>query len=209
MTKIGISFVGISYGFGRDWQHCFHNHKQSIIDPYVQKNNTKIYLTSYTTETTDCIIELYQPTKHSFIDIGQRHQVLTYIRSLEQLREQELDFVISTRFDIHFHKNILEINFHFDKFNALFKENGWWNSMHFTTDNIFAFPYSMLEDFISVLKHLHDNPSRTGMTDLHQVFYRMQCIVGEDKTNIVSDIDELSNYNSFYSLCNEKWGICK
>jgi hypothetical protein len=204
--KIGISFVGISSGIGRDCRHCFPNHKSMLIDPFKNKFNTKVYLTSYNSDHMDEIIKLYNPNKYIFNDFDGSHQVLTYIKSLEQLRNENLDFVISTRFDIHFNKNIENVNFNYNKFNALFKERGWWSSMKFTTDNMFAFKYSMLEDFISILQDLYINPSRFGMTDLHQVFSRMQNKIGIDNTNIISNIDELSNYNIFYSLCSSKWG---
>ena len=166
---------------------------------------------SYKNERADNIIDIYKPVAQTFIDIQGSHQVLTYIKSMEQLRGQDLDFVISTRFDIHFHRIVKDINLDYTKFNALFKEKGWWHwwsPKKFTTDNFFAFPYSMLEDFISVLYDLYRNPPRRKCTDLHQVFYKMQKKIGEDKTNIVSNVDELSHKkNLFYSLCNIKNGI--
>jgi hypothetical protein len=198
----------VSHGLGRDCTHCFQNHKSKLIDPLSASGDVEIYLTSYNSSYNDAIVGLYSPKSYNFFDIDNSHQVLTYIKSLEQLKGNGLDFIISTRFDIHFHKTINEIHLKHDKFNALFKENGWWNSMKFTTDNFFAFPASMIDLFINVLNGLYANPSRPGQTDLHQAFYRMQNVVGQNNTNIVSPIDELSNYNSFYSLCNEKWGVC-
>jgi hypothetical protein len=205
--NIGISFVGVSFGEGRNYKHCFSNLESYLINPFKQHHNVNTFITSYNSEFNDDIISLFNPTKHQFNDFGNSHQVLTYIKSLEQLRGQDLDFVISTRFDIHYHKDLSLIGLDFNKFNALFKENGWWDSMHFTTDNFFAFPYSMLEVFIDVLKDLYQNPSRGSLMDLHQAFYRIQVKVGIENTHIISNIDELSNTNSFYSLCNEKWGI--
>lgn len=204
--KIGIVFTGISYGIGRDSNHCLSNHNQFLIDPFKKESDVKLYLTSYSNEKANDILDAYKPTLHNFFEYEDSHQVLTYIKSMELIRSQPLDFVICTRFDIHFHKQINEIGIDYTKFNALFKEKGWWDSMKFTTDNFFAFPYSMLETFILVLKELYVNPSRPGQTDLHQVFFRVQKNVGIENTNIISNLDELSNYNSFYSLCSSKWG---
>lgn len=204
--KIGLSFVGISHGTGRDYNHCFSNINEFLIAPFKKDHDVKIYLTTYNTNS-DNLIKLYDPVAYQFSD--KSHQMLTYIKSLEQLRNQDLDFIISTRFDIHFHKKINEINIDYTKFNALFKEKGWWDSMKFTTDNLFAFPSNMIDDFLFVLNSLYQNPSRHLQTDLHQAFSRMQNKIGTDKTHIISNVDELSNTNLFYSLCNTKWGIQK
>ncbi len=205
--KIGLTFTGISYDPSRDYQHCFPNITQQLITPLKKEHDVKIYLMSYKSEYQEHIIDLFQPALYQFNDFENSHQILTYIKAMEQLRNQDLDLVISTRFDIHFHKDISQIGLNYDKFNVLFKERGWWKNMKFTTDNLFVFPYSMLEDFISALQYLYANPSRPGQMDMHQVFYRVQQRVGQARTNIVSNIDELSNTNIFYSLCNAKWGI--
>lgn len=207
--KIGISFVGISHGIGRDCQHCFSNTNQFLIEPFKDDNDVKTFVSTYKSDIEDFILTSYKPTSYQFLDFSNSHQTLMYAKSLEQMRGQDLDFVISTRFDIHFKQIIKDINLDYNKFNALFREKAWWDMpWRFTTDNFFAFPYNMLEDFIIVLNGLYTNPSRPGQTDLHQAFFRMQDKVGADKTHIVSpDIEELSNHNSYYNLCNSKWGI--
>jgi len=207
MIKIGIAITGVSYGIGRNYKHCFPIMSETLIEAFRKDNDVKIYLTSYKNEFETDIIDLYKPVLYQFNDFEGSHQVLTYIKAMEQIRNQDLDFVICTRFDIHFHKKISEIGLDITKFNALFKEKGWWDNMKFTTDNLFAFPYSMLETFITVLKELYINPSRPGQMDLHQVFHRMQNEVKSENTKIISNLDELSNTNSFYSVCNQKWGV--
>lgn len=204
--KIGLAFIGISHGLGRDCRHCFANQLINLIDPIREENNLKVYLTSYSSECQEEIIRLYRPTICDFYDYTGSHQVLNYIKGLKLMQDQDLDFIICTRFDIHFKKNINNFNFDFNKFNALFKERGWWDNMKFTTDNMFAFPKHMLNDFILVLEELYTNPSRHGQTDLHQAFSRMQNKIGEERTHIISPVDELSNDNLFYSLCSDKWG---
>ncbi len=206
--KVGIVFTGIHYEHGRDVRHCIPNLSKYLIDPFKQNNDVSIYLQTYNSSIESELQTLFNPKLIGLEPYPNSHQVLTYIKSLEQIRNQDLEFVVATRFDIHFNKDMSQIGLQTDKFNALFKERGWWDSSRFTTDNFFAFPYSMLETFIDVLHGLYKNPSRAGQMDLHQAFARVQDIVGVNRTNIVSNIDELSNYNLFYSLCSDKWGRC-
>ncbi len=205
--KIGINLVGVSNSLGRNFAHCANNLHEFLIDPFKKDHDISLYTSTYIDHTNSELLNIYNPKKHQFLDINGSHQVLTYKKSLEQLLDQNNDFIISTRFDIHFHQKINEIGINYSKFNALFKEKGWWNNMKFTTDNFFAFPHTMLNSFILVLDDLYQNPSRQGQTDLHQAFFRVQNIVGEQQTNIISNIDELSNTNLYYSLCNHKWGV--
>lgn len=206
--KLGIVFTGISYGYGRDYSHCFPDIYKFLIEPYSKVHDVKIYLMSYKSEEVDKIIDIYKPTLATFMDFNGSHQVLTYIKSMEQLRGQNLDFIIATRFDIHFHKLMNEIGINNHKFNVLFKEKGWWkwwSSMKFTTDNFFAFPYSMLEDFIAVLYQLYEHPPRDNCRDLHHAFYQMQKRVGGDHVQIISSFSELSHIpNFYYFLCRKK-----
>lgn len=206
--NVGVLLIGISSGFGRDFTHCASNIKTNIIEPLKKEHDVNIVLTSYKSDSNKELIDTYSPCKYTFLDFNDSHQIQTYILGLESSLDIDLDFVICTRFDIHFHKSIVDIPIDYTKFNALFKEKGWWNNNHFTTDNFFAFPQNMTTKFIDVLHDMYKNPARYRMTDLHQAFYRVSKLIGEENSHIVSNIEELSNYNSFYSLCNQKWGIC-
>lgn len=209
--KIGLLFTGISYGYYnsndgrtnieylRDYNHCFPNILKNIIEPLKNMHDVKIYLMSYNSDKINDILDKYLPTLYTFTDMEHSHQILTYIKSLEQIRNQDLDFVISTRFDIHFNKPITDLNIDYSKFNSLFKEKGYWEIYKFTTDNLFAFKYDMLEDFISALHIVYK--MRRAQTDLHPAFYEVQKKIGSSNTHIISEIDELSHVNSIYSIC--------
>lgn len=202
--KIGLSFTGISHGYGRDFTHCFPVIQGTVIKPLQKKHDIKTYVTTYSTNMDKLLLDSYKPAKYHFVDAipnQTAHQVLTYLAGIELLKGEDLDFVISTRFDIHFHKKLSHISFDYSKFNTLFHEKGWRNS-NFTTDNLYAFPYSMLDQLIECINDCYNNPARPGLTDLHHLWYRMSKKV---PCHIVSpDVDELSNYNSFYSLCRNK-----
>jgi len=219
--KLGLLFTGISYGYYgisagatdgrtgtellRDYSHCFPNININLIEPFKENNDVKIYLTSYHNDREQDIIHKYCPTLYSFIEMKNSNQILTYIKSLEQIRNQDLDFVISTRFDIHFNQKVTDLNIDYNKFNCLFKEKGFWERLQFTTDNLFAFKYSMLDSFINALHIIHKMPRI--QTDLHPVFYEVQKGIGASNTHFISEIDELSHANSIYKLCGGRHSV--
>jgi hypothetical protein len=196
-----------------------------LISPLQKNNKVSIFLCTYDNEFTDELVELYKPTQYKIIPFGGSHQIDTYVQSMENLRGYDFDFVIATRFDVHFNKSIDVINIDFYKFNALFPEKGWYNKIkwwpvwrkskyihhiclpffaRFVTDNLFAFPYVMLDDFISVLRSERAHPTRRGLMDMHPVFNRMKRRVGKNNVHLVSLEEERSDINSFYSLCRKK-----
>lgn len=206
--RIGIVFIGITWGHGRDFTHCYPNIKETLIDPLSKEHEVSVYVATYGSERADEVLSMYKPKKSTVIDFTGSHQVTTYIKGLELLRGENLDVVITTRFDIHFNQNMAEAPYKLDKFNALFKEKGWWvwwKKLKFTTDNFYVFPYSMLEDFITVLEDMRERPARSCCNDLHHAFYRMRQRLGKGRVNAVSKQHESSHLNnSFYFLCRKK-----
>jgi hypothetical protein len=220
--KIALVFTGISYGHGRDFTHCFPTIKETLIDPLAKEHDASIFVCTYAHEREQELLELYHPVKSLFIPFEGSHQVGTYIKSMEQLKGEDFDFVVATRFDIHFHKNIQELGINYKKFNVLFPEKDWYGKwkwwpiwrkvrvLHYlrlpyfarhTSDNFFAFPYDMLSDFIQALKEEKAHPTRRGLMDMHGVFNKLEKILGKERMNIVSEEEEKSDSNSFYFLC--------
>ncbi len=223
--KVALIFTGISYGHGRDFNHCFPNIQETLISPLLEKHEVSIFLCTYENEKKKDLIELYHPVAYKTIPFIDSHQVGTYIQSMENIKNKDFDFVFSTRFDIHFNKRIDQININFKKFNVLFPEKGWYNKLkwwpiwrkikylhrvklpyiaRYTTDNFFAFPYAMLDEFILVLKEELMYPTRKGLMDMHGVFNKLRNRVGEERVNIVSQEPEVSDVNSFYFLCRKR-----
>ena len=205
--NIGIVFVGISYGHGRDFRHCYENIKNNLLDAFGEDNSVSVYSCTYNSELNDELIQLFKPKKYTFLEFKDSHQLTTYKTALSLTLGEELDFIITTRFDIHFHKEISTIPFDFRKFNALFKEKGhwqWWSKHKFTTDNLYGFPPEMTQDFIHVIDDMYINPARKGCTDLHHTYYRISKKLGKNKAQIISKIPELSDFNTYYSLCRKK-----
>ena len=137
--KIGVCLTGVCYDNNRnkDWRKCVDNIKATFGD-------VEYYITTYNTQFNYDIIDVYNPKKIQFLDGGSQRS--TYIKSLENIEKGDVDFLICTRFDILFKKNINELNLDYTKFNFLFKEKGNWDriingiTIRFVTDNFFAFP---------------------------------------------------------------------
>lgn len=195
--KIGINLVGIAsdpegtdrmgyYGKSkeRDWEIAKDYIKTKVINCWGDAQ-IETYLYSYINYDTDKIIDWYKPKKSTFIEFEGSHQQITFLKSLEQLVGEDLDFIVSTRFDINFKQPLNLYDIDFNKSNFLFMESdGWWDSHKFTCDNLYMFPKSHLESWIQGVKNLHANPPRPN-PDLHGLYKFVSEIIGEDNTNFL------------------------
>ncbi len=201
--KIGINLVGITYGDSRErnWQ----NTKDSIMDKIIScwgNNEIKTYLTTYDNPTIDSLISFYKPTKLTLIPYQGSDQRTTYIKSLEELNEEDLDVIISTRFDIDFTKKLSEHNINFDKFNFFFREaNGWWERHMFTNDALFIFNKRFLKDFIDSIVEFDRNPYRPpNHKDLHPTYRYLIPKIGIENSNFILNSQHLTHRNPHYKL---------
>ena len=116
--KIGINLVGVSYNDGsigryRNYEDALEGFMNNIINP-LKENGHEIffYLFTYHSIKKDEIIAAYNPKKSTFLDPnynrlgggdklenGMKTISVTYINSLNQLLDEDLDLVISTRFE--------------------------------------------------------------------------------------------------------------
>lgn len=199
--KIAVLLTGLSYkkeGYtDRDWKLTANNIKENIIDCWIE-DSTDVYLTTYDNNDNTELLDFYKPKKFNILNYKGSDQRLTYIKSLELLLNEPIDFIISTRFDIHFKEKLCYLNINFDKFNFLFNERGWEHKK-FVTDNLFMFPKKYLNDFISVIQCEYETPARSNCSDLHNLYNRLSYL-GENNINVISPTNELSNDNSFYKL---------
>jgi hypothetical protein len=198
--KIAVLLTGISYkkdGYrDRDWKLTYENIQNNVINCWLGYN-VNVYLTTYDNNDNTELLESYNPKKYGILKYEESDQRLTYVKSLEMLLDEDVDFIVSTRFDIHFKEKLSNIAIKFDKFNFLFKEREWDN-INFVTDNLFMFPKTYLNDLMMAIKNEYENPKRIGCSDLHNIYNRL--IHLDSNLNIISDINELSDENSFYKL---------
>lgn len=197
--KIGINLVGIasdvngkdSMGYSgtskeRDWQLGKDYILSKVINCW-EEHDVKTYLFSYENYDTNDIVEFYKPKKYKFIPFEGSHQQLTFLQSLENLLDEDLDIIISTRFDINFKQNLSKYNIDFDKSNFLFRESdGWWPIHKFTCDNLFVIPKKHLTSWIQSVKNLRENPPRPN-PDLHGLCKYLIELIGEENINFLVD----------------------
>jgi hypothetical protein len=200
--KIGICLIGVSFsdtGVRRDFRHSSENFNEMIRRPYEIDNEVSVFVTTYHSPYEQLLLETYKTKLHQFLNIGNSHQRLTYIKGLELIENEDLDVVICTRYDINFKKIIKELDLDYDKFNVLFKELNTWDNHKFIDDNLFIFPKKYLPAVKeSILKAHHGPLSRFNF--LHNIYEPLAEIIGVDNIKFMSETHELSNFNTFYDL---------
>lgn len=199
--RIGLFLTGISFGLReRDWRTSLLNIQSNIIDPLKQTHELSIYLSSYRNPFERQLIHDFAPRSYMMIEYSKSNQIVTYIKGLELLFGEELDFIICTRFDILFNFAINRVNIDYSKFNVLFREaDTWGNGMEFTTDNFFAFPAARLPVFreaIEMTRIAHP----LHCPDLHPVYRNVKATLGDENMNFVFDGLHRSTDNPYFTL---------
>lgn len=200
--KIGINLVGISYSEQRrkrDWRLSLDNFKQ-YLGKDLSNQQISIYTTTYKHNLQESLLEDYQPKKFQFLDMSKFSQRTTYIESLKQLESEDLDLIISTRFDISFKKPILGEYFSKDKFNFCFREGVMWDSHRFVTDNLFVFPVKFLEPFKLSIEDLNVDTYLSQFGFMHHIYDKVVARIGEGAVNFLQQEQEESHNNTFYNL---------
>lgn len=194
--KIGINIAGLSHnnlGNGmHSYKDAYENLFKNVINPLKEIHEVFIYLYTYNTEENDNLLDIYKPTDVTFIDLPQAGNkndaglaARTYINSLEKLVNEELDFIITTRFDLDINTSI---DFDFQKFNFLFKELNNWNNHQLTTDTFYAFPHKIIGNVIKSLNETWDNKNGLFCPGLfHGLYPYLKNNIDE---NNISFIDE-------------------
>jgi len=217
--RIGINLVGVSYNDGkvgryRNYEDALEGFMTNVVNPLIEEGHELFsYLYTYDSPKREDIIKTYNPVKSTFLDpnynkmgggdvIENQMKIisLTYINALNELVDEKLDLVISTRFDISFNINpFKEFNFEIDKFNFLFREP-IMKTLPLVCDTFYVFPHSMTNDFIQAIIDMETNPYQGVNIAMHNMLRPIQKIVGEDKVKYVCDEYYSSLENPFYKL---------
>lgn len=209
--KIAINIVGVS-GDGtlvcshpttgassfkeRDW----NIQKEVIMSQIVncwEGHEISIYITTYNHSDIDNMMEFYKPKKSKILDYVGSNMLLTYIESLKQLLDEDVDFIISVRPDLFLFKKLSEYPIQFDKFNIFHKQASLWEheteyadydtarklwerhifpTYHLVNDGLFLCPKSMLPQFIDAVENLYKDkhfPGRIWCT-LHNLWIHLR-----------------------------------
>lgn len=206
--KIGINLVGVSYNDGlnggryRNYEDSIDGFTKNIIEPLIQNGHDLFfYLFTYDSIKKDDIIKSYPNIKkYNFAEseynqlIGAHKistefkiQSITYINSLQQLIGEDLDIVISTRFDMCFLKNPFEIyTYDFSKFNFLWREPEYHN-LPLLNDTFIVFPHSMVESLIESIIEMEVNPPMGVNIGMHNIYIPLVNRIGKDKIQWLDD----------------------
>jgi hypothetical protein len=213
--KIGINLVGVSYNDGtigryRNYEDAIGGFINNVINPLKEDGHTvQYYIFSYDNVKRNDIINAYQPLiKYEFIHPtyntlgggdklpnGMKMISGTYMTSLLRLLNEDLDLVISTRFDINFLKNpFKEYSYDFNKFNFLWREPEYTH-LPIVNDTFVVFPHSMLMNVINSISEMESNPPHGVNVAMHNWYLPMVNQVGEENVQWVCDeyINAISN----------------
>ena len=208
MAKLGILLTGVSYGYNvghaqsdRNWNLTKDNIKSNLIDAFRTTDDVSVYLTTYSHPTNEELIEFYQPEKVLLLPYEGSTQRRTYAAGLRNVLNEDLDFIITTRFDIHFNDVVATYNFDRDKINFLFKDiEPWWSTMGCAGDCLHGFPKRYLQDVINMIDH----SEQTGAHGMHQLYKFLVNIHGENVAHFLLDGQHNSHRNPFYDLVRTK-----
>jgi hypothetical protein len=217
--KIGIVLTGIANGkvddtsglnIPRSFKNCFDNIQEKLITPFTENYETKLYLTTYDMFDANEVIEAYKPLKHQLLPYKNSAEITTYIKSMEMLLDEDVDFIITTRFDLFFRSNVIDWNIKYNKFNVAFKEGNFkvpeCLPNHFTDCSIFMFPKRYLKSFIIALKQTWQfNPQTYFRKNMHPVTFNFSKIMHKHSVHFLSNKYQISSEeNSFFFLYRQK-----
>lgn len=163
--KVAVILTGCSYGMRKDtrllqtdWNQAKYSIKRNVIDCFIEQGHeVSVYLTTYVTDQVPAeLINFYKPKKTVLLQFEGSQQRTTYLESMRQLLNEDVDLIVSTRFDIAFSNPITQFNINYNKFNfqSKLKNLRYWVDHQFVDDNIFIFPKKYLQNFIDTVQYI-------------------------------------------------------
>jgi hypothetical protein len=213
--KIGVLYAGISKGLleNRDFDHCYPNHLRTFLESIKKEHLVELYFCSYDTPEFHPMVEKYQPKKCLSVSYENSNQLQTRINSLEMILDEDLDFVIWLRYDLHFLKKFEEWNLNFKKFNIVSKEGNHWYYHQYTNDTFFAFPHSMTKNVLEATKslyemklqnYLHNSHQNYHITHMHNLYGTLINFISESDVHFMFDNHQCSGHE-FNSICSNTY----
>jgi hypothetical protein len=215
--KIGINLVGVSFDDGsiyryRSYKDALDGFNKNIVQSLnYMGHDFQFYLYTYDSVQKENIIKDYSPIrKYKFItketDVLYNSfnlnsiQKINYVNSLLEMLNEELDLVISTRYDINFFKNpFQEYKFDFNKMNFLWREPEYID-LPIVNDTFVVFPYKMLNNVIRSIVTMEKNPPNGVNVAMHNWYLPMVDEVGIDNVHWLDDEFVKGLPNKLYNL---------
>jgi len=199
--KIGIVLRGITTGNSptqkKDWRLTKDNIKETLIGSF---HNPMVFFTTYENEVLPEVIDFYKPVDVKLVDYNKSDQRKTLLESLKQVIDKDLDFIIISRFDIEYKQKVCDMNFHFNKFNFIFRETEpYWTKNRYVSDTFFAFPKRFLSSFIEVIEQEIKTPERP-YGDMHGTYKRIEPLIGNENIHFIFDGTHRSDKNNFFEI---------
>lgn len=190
----------------KDYRHCWPNIYKNVIEPFKENNECHILVSTYDTqeEIKNEMLELIKPNQVIYSDKEGSTPFTSKINVFRLLDDKELDFIIHCRLDLHFNQPLSIYNIDYTKFNFLFKEQNHWH-LQYTNDNVYMWPNRMtglVED--SLRKTYKVVRPTTHCT--HGLHIKLSEVISEREIHFISDNEERSDVNSFYTICKKELG---
>ena len=210
--KILINLVGLSHHDIGNGLHSYKNvHEtlfKNVVNPLREKNEVDFFLTTYHTQESENLKNIYNPIKsiYRYIEPNENHGNIkvafnTYKESIYELKNLDYDFYIVTRFDLWIGT---QLNLDFNKFNFLFKELEWWdtpNNHQCTTDTFYAFPKFMLDGFIKGIEDCINKNGEPGYIGLfHKLYPDLINYINENDIHFIDDEKQTVQISNKYKL---------
>jgi hypothetical protein len=220
--KIGLNLTGVSFNDGtnggryRNYLDSLNSFTNNVINPLINiGNELSTYIFTYDSIEKDNILKSYPNIKkytfvsedYNIFDGGTivspqfKIQSVTYINSLQQLIGEDLDIVVSTRFDISFLKNPFEVyQYNFAKCNFLWREPEY-HDFPLVNDTFIVFPHNMIETMIDCIVEMETSPPRGLNIGMHNFYIPLVNRVGKDKVQWLDDrfIGSLNDHRTPYA----------
>ena len=200
--KLGLSFWGIAHAAirNRDYRHCWPHIKTDFIDPFIaQGHEVKLYLSVYHFDDNNNEKEFYDLVKPDRVKFSHYPHQMAKIEAFDNFVD-DVDAIVFTRFDAHWRRTLAHENIDYAKFNFLCKEwECWYDGRRYTNDNVYVIPTKFIPQARKAMEETIVNYANT-----HDLLRHLEKYIDEKDMHYISDEHELSDLNSFYSLCRER-----
>ena len=191
--NIALIFAGISFGHksDRDFNHCFPNIDCNLIQPLKEEHSVYNYIVTYENERIDEVTKLLNPKKLVSIPFENSRQNPTRTAAVRLPGDDDIDFYIMSRFDVHYNKKLSEFNLDWNKFNFVSREgNGFWESQQFVGDTFYAWPKRVHNQVLQGF----DDLAKFDPNHMHNFYSILAPIMGQDNIHFMSEEHQLSGH---------------
>ena len=191
--KIGLIFAGITFGHKseRDFSHCFPNINRNLIEPLKAEHDVKTYVYTYDNDRMEEVNNFLNPTRIVSIPFDQGRQNTTRAAAVGLTDDEDIDFYIMSRFDVHYNKELKDFNIDWDKFNITSREgNGYWERQSFVGDTFYAWPKRLHQEVKIGFMEL----SKFDPNHMHNFYSVLSSIMKPEDIHFMSDEPQLSGH---------------